>query len=107
VKRDFERLAEEEPYSLEVTRKIVKNRLTKAVVEGKSSNVSREIELLGRFKEHDWWARGSDVQVGVFAQWCDPEMGRILAEAKKTIAAYREADDVPAERTSETEKERE
>ena len=94
------RLVEGEPYSPEVTRKIAKHRLAKAVVEGRSSNVAREIELLGRFKEHDWWVRASDVQVGIFAQLCDPEMGRILAEAEKTMAAYVDAD-APAEPTKE------
>ena len=53
AQREFIRLAEEEPYSPDLTRKMAKNRLTKAIVEGKSSNVSREIELLGKFKEHD------------------------------------------------------
>jgi len=108
VRREFTRLVEEEAYSPDVTRKIAKNRLTKAVVEGKSSNVAREIELLGRFKEHDWWVRASDVQVGIFGQLCDPEMGRILDEAQITMAAYADADDAPAEPTGEsTEKQRE
>jgi len=66
------RLVEEEPYSPDVTRKIAKNRLTKAVVEGRSSNVAREIELLGRFKEHDWWVRSAEVQVGVFSAIMEP-----------------------------------
>jgi len=54
ARREFIRLAEEEPYNPDLTRKIAKHRLTKAVLEGKSSNVSREVELLGKFKEHDW-----------------------------------------------------
>jgi hypothetical protein len=29
-------------------------------------------------------------------QLCDPEMGRMLAEAEKTMAAYRD-DDIPSE----------
>jgi hypothetical protein len=59
VRREFARLAEDEPYSPNQTRKIAKNRLTKAVLEGRPSNVAREIELLGRLKEHDWWVRAS------------------------------------------------
>lgn len=90
VRREFARLAEDEPYSPDLTRKIAKNRLTKSVLEGKPSNVAREIELLGRLREHDWWVRASDVQVGIFAQLCDPEMGKFLAEAEKTMAAYRD-----------------
>jgi hypothetical protein len=46
---------------------MAKNRLTKAILEGKSSNVSREIELLGKFKEHDWWVHNSEAQIGIFA----------------------------------------
>jgi hypothetical protein len=104
VRRDFTRLAEEEPFSPDVTRKIAKNRLTKAVLEGKPSNVAREIELLGRLREHDWWVRASDVQVGIFAQLCDPEMGRMLAETEKTIAAYQEGEEIPSLPVRETER---
>ena len=51
---------------------MAKNRLTKAILEGKSSNVSREIELLGKFKEHDWWAHNGEAQIGIFAALAGP-----------------------------------
>jgi hypothetical protein len=66
VQREFVRLAEDEAYSPELAHKIAKNRLIKSVLEGKSSNVAREIELLGKLKEHDWFVRNSDASVGVF-----------------------------------------
>jgi hypothetical protein len=97
VRRDFTRLAEEEPFSPDQTRKIAKNRLTKAVVEGKSSNVAREIELLGRFKEHDWWVKPSDLQLGIFAQLCDPETHQRIRAQAKAIDDYPDEDDAPAD----------
>jgi hypothetical protein len=91
------RLVEDEPYSPDVTRKIAKNRLTKAVVEGRTSNVAREIELLGRFKEHDWFVRASDTQIGIFAQLCDPETHQRIRAQAKAIDDYPDEDDVPAD----------
>jgi len=70
--KEFIRLAEEEPYSPDLTRRMAKNRLTNAILEGKSSNVSREIELLGKFKEHDWWIHNSEAQIGIFAALAEP-----------------------------------
>jgi len=97
VQREFMRLVEDEPYSPDVTRKIAKNRLTKAVVEGRTSNVAREIELLGRFKEHDWFVRASDTQIGIFAQLCDPETHQRIRAQAKAIDDYPDEDDVPAD----------
>jgi hypothetical protein len=88
VRREFACLAGEEPFSPDVTRKIAKNRLTKAVLEGKPSNVAREIELLGRLKEHDWWVRASDVQVGIFAHLCNPETHQRIRAQAKAIEEY-------------------
>jgi hypothetical protein len=91
VRRQFARLAEDEPFSPDLTRRIAKNRLTKSVLEGKPSNVAREIELLGRLKEHDWGVRASaDIQVGIFPSFCGPE-----DDAVKSLDAYRETDDAP------------
>jgi hypothetical protein len=78
--REFIQLAQEEPYSPYLTHKIAKHRLTKAVLEGKSSNVSREIELLGKFKEHDWWVHNSEAQIGIFAALAEPLPPQNLAE---------------------------
>ena len=80
IQREFIRLAEEEPYSPDLTHKIAKNRLTKAILEGKSSNVSREIELLGKFKEHDWWVHTGEAQIGIFAALAEPLPPQNLAE---------------------------
>jgi len=88
VRRAFARLVEDEPYSPDVTRKIAKNRLTKAVLEGTPSNVAREIELLGRLREHDWWVRASDVQVGIFAHLCNPETHQRIRAQAKAIEEY-------------------
>jgi hypothetical protein len=93
VRREFARLAEDEPYSPTMTRKIAKNRLAKAVLEGKPSNVAREVELLGRFKEHDWWIRSAETQVGIFASFCDAEMD----DTAKSLDAYREMEDASSQ----------
>ena len=98
VRREFARLVEDEPYSPDVTRKIAKNRLTKAVLEGTPSNVAREIELLGRLREHDWWVRASDVQVGIFARLCDPETHQRIRAQAKAIDDYPDGD-APAHQT--------
>jgi len=103
VQREFMRLVEDEPYSPDVTRKIAKNRLTKAVLEGKPTNVAREIELLGRLREHDWWVRASDVQVGIFAQLCDPETHQRIRAQAKAIDDYADEDDGPASQTKQQE----
>ena len=78
-----------EPHQL---KSAVKQRLIKNIEEGRDEGV-RSAQLLGKFKEHDWWVRASDTQVGIFAQLCDPEMGKFLAEAEKTMAAYRDDDE--------------
>jgi len=83
-----------------VTRKIAKNRLTKAVLEGKSSNVAREIELLGRFKENDWWVKPSEVQLGIFAYLCDPQTQQKINAQAAAIDDYRE-DDTSAPQTNQ------
>jgi len=85
--REFIRLAEEEPYNPDLTRKIAKHRLTKAVLEGKSSNVSREVELLGKFKEHDWWVHNGEVQIGVFAALAEP-VGEDIAKLARYEAEF-------------------
>lgn len=93
VRREFARLVDHEPFSPIETRKIAKNRLTKAVLEGRPSNVAREIELLGRLKEHDWWVKASaDVQIGIFASLCGPE-----DDAVKALDVCRDTEDTPAE----------
>ena len=99
MRREFTRLVEEDPYSPDVTRKIAKNRLTKAVVEGRSSNVVREIELLGRFRDHDWWVRSAEVQVGVFSAIMEPHPDMNI-DAYKEEDALDEPLGVPTERAT-------
>lgn len=90
VRREFVRLAEDDPYSPAVARKIVKNRLIESVLEGKPSNISREIELLGKFREHDWWVHGPDVQVGIFQELASHEGGQMLAAMVKKADEYKD-----------------
>jgi len=103
VRREFARLLEEEAYSPDQTRKIAKNRLTNSVVEGKPSNVAREIELLGRFKEHDWWVKPSEVQLGIFAYLCDPEARQRISAQVKAMDDYADEDNAPTHQTKQQE----
>lgn len=79
VQKDFARAAEEASYKPEFVKKAVTHRLMTAIIEGKSSEVAREAELLGKFKEHDWFVRNADVNIGVFASLAeDPPDPTIL-----------------------------
>jgi hypothetical protein len=51
-----------EPDRLKAT---VKQRLIRNVEDGRDEGV-RSAQLLGKFKEHDWWVRNEDAPVGVF-----------------------------------------
>lgn len=75
VRRDFARAAEEASYSPEFVKKAVTHRLMTAIIEGRSSDVAREAELLGRFKEHDWFVRNADLQIGIFASLAEGMVG--------------------------------
>ena len=55
----------------ETVKQVSKYRLFDDVVKAKDSGVTRQIELLGRMKEHDWFVRNTDVQIGVFASLAD------------------------------------
>lgn len=55
VRKDFARAAEEASYKPEFVKKAVTHRLMKAIIEGRSSDVDREAELLGKFKEHNFF----------------------------------------------------
>jgi hypothetical protein len=48
-----------------VLKTAVKRRLVKNIEEGRDEGV-RSAQLLGKFKEHDWWVRNEDTAVGVF-----------------------------------------
>jgi len=67
ILKDFERAAEETVWKPETLKKIVIHRLATSVVEGRSSDVVREAELLGKLKEHDWFIRSGETNVGIFA----------------------------------------
>jgi len=57
--------------NVETVKQVAKYRLFDDVVKAKDSGVTRQIELLGRMKEHDWFVRNTDVQIGVFASLAD------------------------------------
>jgi hypothetical protein len=52
--------------------------------------VAREIELLGKFREHDWWVHSSDVQVGIFAAELASPAAQMLEEMTKITGEYEE-----------------
>jgi hypothetical protein len=60
------------------------SRLVSDISNGKSSGVSREIETLGKIKEHDWFVRTGDVQVGIFAGLDSKELDEITIEPEPT-----------------------
>ena len=89
IMKDFERAAAESPWKPELLKKIARHRLATAVVEGRSSGVAREVELLGKFKEHDWWtSAGNTGPVGVWAVINDPEVGASLDQVYATLNNY-------------------
>jgi hypothetical protein len=57
VVKDFARAAEESPWKPETLEKIVTHRLATDVVNGKSSGVAREAELLGKRRDVDMFVR--------------------------------------------------
>jgi hypothetical protein len=90
VVKDFERAAEEAVWKPEQLRKIVTHRLAKAIIEGKSSTVAREAELIGKMKEVDLFVRNADVQVGIWGILSTPEAGQMLDDMVKTLDDYKE-----------------
>jgi hypothetical protein len=52
--------------SLDRLKPLAVNRLYHEIINLKSPNAMRAIELAGRFKETDWFVRNSEVQLGVF-----------------------------------------
>lgn len=69
----FITVANEAMLDTETVKNVAKYRLFDDVVKAKDSGVTRQIELLGRMKEHDWFVRNTDVQIGVFASLADNE----------------------------------
>lgn len=67
----------------DVLKTAVKRRLVKNIEEGRDEGV-RSAQLLGKFKEHDWWVRNEDAPVGVFVA---------LSTHKEAIAAQAKAID--------------
>jgi len=63
--------AQKADINAETVKQVSKYRLFDDVVKAKDSGVTRQIELLGRMKEHDWFVRNTDVQIGVFASLAD------------------------------------
>jgi len=62
---------------------VVKRKLIKNVEDGRDEGV-RSAQLLGKFKEHDWWVRHEDAAMGVFVA---------LTAHKDAIAAQAKAID--------------
>ena len=90
ILKDFERAAEEAVWKPEYLKKIVTHRLATAVIEGKPSNVAREVELIGRMKDVDLFVRNGDIQVGIFGVLATPEAGQALDAVAKTIDTFEE-----------------
>jgi hypothetical protein len=67
----------------DVLKNAVKRRLVKNIEEGRDEGV-RSAQLLGKFKEHDWWVRNEDAPVGVFVA---------LSTRKEAITAQAKAID--------------
>ena len=65
VQKDFARAAEEASYKPEFVKKAVTHRLMTAIIEGRSSEVAREAELLGKFREYDLFVRNRDANLGI------------------------------------------
>lgn len=59
--------AQKAEMNAETLKAVSKHRLVNDIVTGKDSGVTRQVEILARFKEHDWLVRNTDVQIGVFA----------------------------------------
>jgi hypothetical protein len=63
--------AQKADINADTVKQVSKYRLFDDVVKARDSGVTRQIELLGRMKEHDWFVRSTDVQIGVFASLAD------------------------------------
>lgn len=55
-----------------------KGRLVSDITRGKSSGCERAIEVLGKFKDLDWFVRNADVQIGIFAGLTDDDSAKTL-----------------------------
>lgn len=86
----FIEAAKAQTWSSEELRSLARARLVSDISRGKSSGTERAIEVLGKFKDLDWFVRNADVQVGIFA-------GLIDDDSSKTL----EATAIPAKDTSE------
>ncbi len=87
VMKDFERAAKEATYKPGFLKAAAMHRLVTAIVEGRSSDVAREIEVLGKFKENDWFVNAATgTPVGIFVTLGDAEgdvtLEQTLAELK-------------------------
>ncbi len=76
----FTMVAQQADMNAEVVKTTAKYRLFDDVVKGKDSGVTRQVELLGRFKEHDWFVRNTDVQIGVFASLADDSKTAVIID---------------------------
>jgi hypothetical protein len=91
IAKDFERAAAEATYKPEFMKAAATHRLMTAILEGRSSDVAREIEVLGKFKEHDWFVNPtSGTTMGVFLTLGDPEGGKMLDEAIAEMKNFRD-----------------
>jgi hypothetical protein len=91
VLRDFEKAAAEATYKPEFMKAAATHRLMTAIVEGRSSEVAREIEVLGKFKEHDWFVNPTTgTTMGIFLTLGDPEGGAMLDENIATMKNFRD-----------------
>jgi hypothetical protein len=69
---------------------LVKNKLVENVNAGRDDGV-RSAQLLGRFREHDWWVKdGGDMQFGVFAVLNDPAMRANIERIGGALEQYQD-----------------
>lgn len=67
IDKAFIAVSQEQTYKPNELKSMALNRLVTDISRGKSSGLEKSIDLLARFKEHDWLVRNADVQIGVFA----------------------------------------
>lgn len=63
----FIEAARQQVWKPEDVKATIRSRLLADITNGKSSGLGREIELLGRDKSVDMWARTGDIQIGILA----------------------------------------
>lgn len=89
VQKDFARAAEEVSYKPEFVKKAVTHRLMTAIIEGKSSEVAREAELLGKFKEHDFFVNPANAtSMSIIAVLADPDGEAIFNQTAAAMKDY-------------------